>query len=273
MHIDASAAAMLGGDLIGSLEHARSALSLSRESGHSRTELAASINIAQALEMSGDTDAAQHYLDNIVDCGDGNRHLLRAAMDGLANLWISKGDFERAQEVFLAAEHEFKEELALTLNWDIITELNSRARLQQALCHWSEAHSILSKALLIAHRSEDAVWTFRLSVADARCLALLGRPVEAVRALPARVTEKTLEPELLVRVLRSSSGHSPRHPSSGSGEIESRSLPSRRARTRERVSRPRSHLRNRQPRCTSRSQAAPSRLNSPFPPISRAPSR
>ena len=33
VHIDASAAAMLAGDLVGSLQHARSALSLSRESG------------------------------------------------------------------------------------------------------------------------------------------------------------------------------------------------------------------------------------------------
>ena len=51
--------------------------------------------------MSGDTDAAQLYLDNIVDRGDGNRHLRRAAMDGLANPWISKGEFERAQEEIL----------------------------------------------------------------------------------------------------------------------------------------------------------------------------
>ena len=61
-------------------------------------------------------------------------------MDGLANLWISKGDFARAQEIFVSAEDEFKEELALTLNWDVITELNSRARLEQALFHWGEAH-------------------------------------------------------------------------------------------------------------------------------------
>ncbi len=195
IEIDASAGSMVTGDLTGCLDHARNALKLSEESGHSRTRLAASINIAQALEMGGDTERAHGYLDDVIRDADGNQHLLRAALDSLANLWITKGDYAAARDAFIASDDLFKGESSPTLNWDVITELNSRARLEQFLWQWSEAHSILSNALSIAQESEDAVWIFRLSLAKARCLAMMGRPADAVLALPARSADELIDPE------------------------------------------------------------------------------
>ncbi len=240
--MDVSAGAMLSGDVPRGLEHARAALSLAEQSGHSRTKLAASINMAQALEMQGDTEAAKQCLDHVVESARGNRHLLRAAIDGLANVWITRGDFARAREVFSAADDDFADQPSAALKWDSISELNSRARLELAEARWAEGELILRRALAIAKQSEDAVWVFRLSVSVARCLAMMGRVEESVMALPQPSIDRPLEPELLSQYLCALATIHHSAGRFGRFWIESAACPSSCGRTREFLSRSRSDV-------------------------------
>ena len=139
IHVDVSAAAMVAGDLHGSLEHAQAALDSAEVSGHSRTKLAALINIAQVLAMKGETESAKRHLDEAMIKARGNQHLVRASLDALANLWITRGDLDAAGKVFSQAEQEFGSADPL-LNWDAISELNSRSRLAQHQLRWHRAH-------------------------------------------------------------------------------------------------------------------------------------
>ena len=174
LHVDVSAAAMVAGDLHGSLEHAQAALDSAEVSGHSRTKLAALINIAQVLAMKGGPSWRSDILSTQRSKLAGNQHLVRASLDALANLWITRGDLEEAGKGFFPGRTGIRVHRP-------IAELgcNQRAKFSLETRTASAAPAPSAGLPRASTRNRegrnDGGWLWRISIVSAKCLAMSGK--------------------------------------------------------------------------------------------------
>ena len=84
--IDRSVVHMLLGDNDAAIAAADSAASLALRSGHHHTKLAAAINKSHVLERMGHLEPARKCVEYALGASGSNKHLIRAALDSLANL-------------------------------------------------------------------------------------------------------------------------------------------------------------------------------------------
>jgi DNA-binding NtrC family response regulator/tetratricopeptide (TPR) repeat protein len=199
LHIDMSAIAMLVGDFAASLGHAESAMKLAAESGHVRTHVAAVINISQIMAWKGDHSTARRYVDLALTSAAGNTHLMRAALDSLANLLISAGEFGECHRLFKQSDVNGHDSASGPLHWDAVTELNTRARLAQSEGRWRDAARFLSDAIKVAESCGDQVSVRRSKVSRAHCFGLEGRRTEASIDLEDVQTAQVRDPESVSR--------------------------------------------------------------------------
>jgi DNA-binding NtrC family response regulator len=183
LEIDRCVISMLLGDNSAALSAAESASRLASESGHYHTKLAAAINKSHVLERVGDLQGARKCIGYALQAARGNKHLVRAALDSLANLEISAGDYATCKDLFQDSARRALADAGSRPHWDAISELVSRARLASAEARWNDAIDDLTDGLKLAEQFGDHLSSRRLKVWRARALALVGRADEASRDL------------------------------------------------------------------------------------------
>jgi DNA-binding NtrC family response regulator/tetratricopeptide (TPR) repeat protein len=199
LHIDMAAIAMILSDLPTSLAHGTRAIELARESGHARTRLAAIINLSQVLTWQGEFERAGQYIDEALQSEYDNRHLRRSALDSLANLLVSKGNYDDCKRVLRGLAGETDGVSSKRPHWDTSTEAFSMARLAQAEGKLDEALEYLNRALSIAESCGDQIWIRRIRTTRVRALGLLGRVDDAIGDLDEIHRVELRDPESISR--------------------------------------------------------------------------
>ena len=202
-----AAISMVLGDLSESLKHAERANELSHQSGHFRTRVAAVINIAQILTWKGDLHTARRYVAEALEIAQGNKHLMRSALDSLANLLITAGQYQESQEVFQRLAMGQDELDERRPHWDEASEVYSQARLAQAQGDLQGATELLNHALGVAQSCGDQIWSRRIRASRAQCLGLLGRQRDAIEDLEELQRTEIRNPEFMSRYYGALAGY------------------------------------------------------------------
>jgi DNA-binding NtrC family response regulator len=198
MWLDWSNVAGLLGDLDTSLLYAEKATSLAEQSGHFKTQIASIVNTSHILCWRGDFERAERLIEYALRCAGGNSHVRLAALDSLANVFISTGRYGECAKVFSDVEASGTDPKS-RLHWDSLAETFSRARLAQAQRRWLDAYDELARGAALAETCGDILWSRRINLSQVRCLALLDRHEEAVDLLLRAVPSDTVDLETVAR--------------------------------------------------------------------------
>ena len=172
LEIDRSVVHMLLGDNEAAIAAADSAASLSLQSGHHHTKLAAAINKSHVLERMGHLEPARKCVEYALGASGSNKHLIRAALDSLANLEITAGRYSECRILFEETARRARADAGARPHWDAISELASRSRLAIAERNLKGAIDDLSDAIKLANDFGDNLSEIRLRIRRARALGL-----------------------------------------------------------------------------------------------------
>ena len=172
---------MLLGDNEAAIAAADSAASLSLQSGHHHTKLAAAINKSHVLERMGHLEPARKCVEYALGATGSNKHLIRAALDSLANLEITAGRYSECRILFEETARRARADAGARPHWDAISELASRSRLAIAERNLKGAIDDLSDAIKLANDFGDNLSEIRLRIRRARALGLDGQSEAATK--------------------------------------------------------------------------------------------
>ena len=172
LEIDRSVVHMLLGDNEAAFAAADLAASLALQSGHHHTKLAAAINKSHVLERMGHLEPARKCVEYALGASGSNRHLIRAALDSLANLEITAGRYSECRILFEETARRARADAGARPHWDAISELASRSRLAIAEMNLKGAIDDLSDAIKLANDFGDNLSEIRLRIRRARALGL-----------------------------------------------------------------------------------------------------
>ena len=184
IELDMSVIYSLKGEIDASLGHVQAAAEYAEQSGHFKTKVAAAINSAHLLTSKGEHRKARTRLDAVIKEVSDYPQLLVAAHDALANLLITRGEYDAAGLVLEDVSSLAPKLEGGRLHWDAITESYSRARLALGKGEWRQASAELARAAVVASGCNDKIWLARIRAASVKCLAMAGDPTAATELPP-----------------------------------------------------------------------------------------
>lgn len=190
--LDMSVLSWMVGDIDKALVHAARALRMSGDTGHARTRLAAVGNIGLLRFYRGNPAGATQDLDEVIRASAEACPCLRPAfLESKAQIRLSEGDTEQAEQILGEADEAFAREPAQVKSWYDLAAYPTRVGLALKVGRPQVAVRLLSEAASSARARKDLHLGTQLSLLRAESLLALGRPNDAGLALMEALPRST----------------------------------------------------------------------------------
>src|SRR5436190_1059224 len=151
LHLDGCMISLLRGHLRSALDLARTAASLSEESGYFRGAVAALIDQGHVLHFLGELEDARRLAEVAVSRSGEHRQLRVAALDCLGNILLAEGNLAGADAAFEQITHLRPQHgTRLAPQWDVLSELSSRVSLAKVRQSDADRDSLVAQGLRTA---------------------------------------------------------------------------------------------------------------------------
>jgi DNA-binding NtrC family response regulator/tetratricopeptide (TPR) repeat protein len=191
------------GDTENAMAFAARAVSCTDVSGHFRVRIAAQVNYAELQISRGLLEEAGRSLKLVLAQVGTHVHLKAGALDAAARLYLRQGDTQSARRCFREIlDLRRQRPRGMTIQWDLLTELFSRANILQVEGRTERAMHLLKRGIARSVAAGDRVWEVRMRLRLARLAAQNGSSESAMSQLlpvlrrPAEGPETVAEFEL-----------------------------------------------------------------------------